>query len=299
MTRVTTNTPMSHLDNAGFRAWVGEFDSMMQAAGLVRTSDTGQMDPTTATRPGTNTNAGYLMYRANDPLQATMPIFLKFFFGTATTANAPRMQTQLGQGSDGAGNLTGLTTSLHSCGGANVVMGSGNFPSYAIHRPGLIAMAGKLGLFVDRPAVTSFVVQRTCDNNGDPTPDGVALITPNATSLNTSVAYPTQSMIQPSLGLVRPSYVYPIGFLPGDITTSKIGGNDEQIYLHWLSLPEQRPLVGTSAYLRGELNMGFEFDLAVVGNTPRRYLCVGPALSQTLMTNGNTVYADTAILWED
>lgn len=88
---------------------------------LVRTSDTGQVDIDAMVAPAWTTppySMGYLVYRFNDALQATKPIFVKLEFvfvnystssnSTATANGQGFMQTKMtfGTGTDGAGTIT-------------------------------------------------------------------------------------------------------------------------------------------------------------------------------------------------
>lgn len=84
--------------------------------GFVQTADTGQLDPATVLGTGTTTSLtrGYYIFRANDALATRVtnpkPLFIKFEIGVAGTSSHPMFVMQLGTGSDGAGNLTGLVT---------------------------------------------------------------------------------------------------------------------------------------------------------------------------------------------
>lgn len=112
-----TKSPAStwaHSDNATFREWGKAISDGLAAVGLVKTADTGNdsnaiglIDWSTATRPGTSTDAGYEIWRFDDAVQAGAPVFLKVRYGTAGSATFARLQVDIGQGSDGSGNLTG------------------------------------------------------------------------------------------------------------------------------------------------------------------------------------------------
>lgn len=95
--------------DAAFRAWGSAYAAKWASMGLVQTADTGQINWATVTQPAAiNTVAGYEIWRMNDALQATAPIFLKIEYGTgAATANGS-LWIQLGNGSSGAGALSGV-----------------------------------------------------------------------------------------------------------------------------------------------------------------------------------------------
>lgn len=95
-----------HNSDAAFRSWGQTIANAIVAAGLVKTTDTGQIDWGTVTKPIANTAGGYEIYRFDDALQATRPIFIKFEFGTGGSVNNPQMWVTAGTATDGAGNIT-------------------------------------------------------------------------------------------------------------------------------------------------------------------------------------------------
>lgn len=104
-----------------FRAWGTGVDGTFVTVGWVRTSDTGQINFTSVAAPGaTSTSMGYSVFRMNDTLQATQPVFLKIEYGSSAASTAtPALWVTIGTGSDGAGNITGiLRTRFHIAAGA-------------------------------------------------------------------------------------------------------------------------------------------------------------------------------------
>jgi len=102
-------TGISHdiTTDAGFRAWAQQVHDALSAVGMVQTSDTGQINLTTVTTPGTNnTTAGYEIWRFNDSEQATDPIFFKVEYGRGGGASFHRIIVTPGRGSNGSGTIT-------------------------------------------------------------------------------------------------------------------------------------------------------------------------------------------------
>jgi hypothetical protein len=97
--------------DAEFRTWVAAIIDQLTDIGLTQTSDTGQIDTATVAKPaGVATIQGYAVFRFNDSLQGTAPIYLKFEFGSgAASAALPIMWLTTGSGTDGAGTITGTT----------------------------------------------------------------------------------------------------------------------------------------------------------------------------------------------
>lgn len=99
--------PISDTDT-NFRAWGKGLSDALAAVGMVKTADTGQIDWATVTRPtGVSTYQGYEVWRFNDALQATAPLFLKIEYGTGTAPSSPGLRVAAGKGSNGSGTLTG------------------------------------------------------------------------------------------------------------------------------------------------------------------------------------------------
>jgi hypothetical protein len=93
--------------DADFRSWGSGIAAQIAAMGLVQTADTGQINWTTVARPAINTSAGYEMWRFNDALQATRPVFIRLDYGVTNPVDRPRILVRVGTATDGAGTLTG------------------------------------------------------------------------------------------------------------------------------------------------------------------------------------------------
>jgi hypothetical protein len=99
--------------DAHFRLWGSRLNAAFAGAGLVQTADTGQINWTTVSRPtAANTIAGYEMWRFDDSLQGSAPIYIKIQYRSLGNAsgNSAGVRFTVGQGTDGALTLTGLTS---------------------------------------------------------------------------------------------------------------------------------------------------------------------------------------------
>lgn len=110
----TVNIPTSFTTDAEFRAFCSAVDSAITGLGLVNTSDTGQVNLSTAVLPsgtgvsGPSTTIYYKIYRFADSLQSSKPVFIRVeFYSSANLATRPRVKFKVGTGTDGAGNLSG------------------------------------------------------------------------------------------------------------------------------------------------------------------------------------------------
>jgi len=111
MTTTTwTSTPANSSD-ALFRAWGKGLSDAIAAVGFVRTADTGQIDWTTVAFPtAANTQQGYEVYRFNDALQTTVPLFFRVGYGSGLTNGSPSIWLTVGKGSNGTGSITSTLT---------------------------------------------------------------------------------------------------------------------------------------------------------------------------------------------
>lgn len=125
--------------DAAFRAWINTWHTKLAAIGLVRLTEGSPIDKTTVTRPvgsnnltnsvinlGSDVVAGTDIWRFDDALQGTKPVFIKFYYsvhgynpfsyaydasdGTYGKNAKIRLYFEVGQATDGAGNLQGQKT---------------------------------------------------------------------------------------------------------------------------------------------------------------------------------------------
>lgn len=107
MSKATQSITLNHTSDANFRVWGLQVRAALTAAGLTNTSDTGQANWTTIVRAAVDTDGGYEIWRMSDTHQATRPLFIKVRYGTSSVADRIRLRIDVGEGSDGVGNLTG------------------------------------------------------------------------------------------------------------------------------------------------------------------------------------------------
>jgi hypothetical protein len=110
MAIATTSTVVGYFTtDAGFRTIGSAISTAIQSVGVVQTSDTGQINWTTVIKPTTFPfQAGYEIYKFNDTLQATAPVYIKIEYGTSTiSASYLGLWITVSTSTDGAGNMTG------------------------------------------------------------------------------------------------------------------------------------------------------------------------------------------------
>lgn len=148
--------------DAGFRAWGLALRTALTSAGIVRTSDTGQIDFSTVSAPGTSSYAGYDIFRFDDAAQGADPVFFKLEYGKGSATTRHALRLTVGTGSDGAGTLTNASSAMTAVGTATA---SGNTSIGASFFDGALclwdaytsAVAGQVAI----------VIERARDINGD------------------------------------------------------------------------------------------------------------------------------------
>jgi hypothetical protein len=292
MTTVTWTSTPQHSSDANFRAWGSDVRTRLAAAGLVQTADTGQIDWTTAVRGSNNTDAGYEIWRFNDSLQGTFPIFFKLFYGTGAAADRPRLRLQVGTGSNGSGTLTGRTSAAVTTTGSSGAFQNTPTQNYATHSEGMAALA--FGQFNATSNMAFFVIQRSVDSDGDPTGDYYCVTSRNGSTQPTPASTQTCRVDINNNGLVE----FTACIVPG-IPASSIIGSDSRAYLHWADRPAIEPLIGSCTVNTNDITGPTTVSIQLFGLAARTYL-VDARFPQgqpdTTATNA-TAYKH-AILWE-
>ena len=181
---ITGNTQGRISTNDEFRTWGSWISNAFANAGLVQTADTGQIDWSTVTNPtAVSTSQGYEIWRFNDALQNSAPVFLRFDYGSAAAGNTiPGLRWALGSGANGSGSITGFPCRDRSLASGNAftmleqtaAFANSTLVSYFSGDTGRFVLAlntrgtGSLGGYG-----MLLSMERTVDYNGAVTSDGV------------------------------------------------------------------------------------------------------------------------------
>lgn len=99
---------LSNADVASFRAWGAALSAQIGSV-LTRVTQSNDINWSTVSLPaGSSFASGSEVYRFNDSLQATAPIFLRLEYGSNTASNTSAVRVTVGKSVDGAGNLGGI-----------------------------------------------------------------------------------------------------------------------------------------------------------------------------------------------
>lgn len=210
----TSNTRSNRMDvgsDALFRTWGKAIsDAIADCGEIVKTSDTGQVNWTTVTRGGTTSTTryynGYEMYRFDDSLQSTAPVFIRLDYGhySGASSHVPELHVTLGKATDGAGTITNVImtrrqTGFTSTSAGNVTTAVGTidgtvFASASTSHLAIVCTDDD-ATPVSAPIV---IVERSRDPDGDPNGDGLMLVLANAHN----AAAPSLGTTQSSTNLI-------------------------------------------------------------------------------------------------
>lgn len=162
--------------DSAFRAYHKDVSDTIKDAGASLTADTGQIDFTTVTRPGSSSFAGYEIFKLDtDTKFGDLALYIKLEYGQGDFSG-PAFAFSAGTGTDGAGNLTGavstrqtfINSTAGSTGTVRATTGDGRF-CVVPH----VWSAGR----TNAGGNYLFLVERLRDANGNLTPDGFYVLT--------------------------------------------------------------------------------------------------------------------------
>ena len=286
-------SPVSHADDAGFRAWGLELSTELDAF-LPKTADTGQINWSTVTRPATNTAAGYEIRRFNDALQATAPILIKIEYGTGANAAFPGVWLTVGTGSNGSGTLTGSITQRTLCSFSGIPY-SGNFPSLISASAGFFGLLWKQGSAGSGNGYGLCCIARHADASGAATGEGFLVLwgAPNATTVCMAQCVRTAS----------PATVFAasnqFSLVPGQVVSSAVD-SDYQAYAVMGIHPRVWVVPWLATVCLADIPDRATFTTALVGSTPRTLISVGAGFRPIVVGVGPGTVASygLAMVWE-
>lgn len=288
MTTATSSSRIRHDSNATFREWIQEMEGKLAACGLVQTSDTGQINTSTATLPATNTSAGYQIWRFNDSLQGTFPIFLRIEYRTGAVANAPGIFIGVGTGTNGSGTLTGGASYTPEAIHVSVAQTTDTARnSFWCHTESSFGMDWKQ---VTGTTESVFMIARTVDSTGAAT--GLGCIVASMRQSSNSCRY----LLFAGGGSVSAPATTAAQFnachLPWSVATTLVSGVP-QVGICWVPTPGMKPVLGMVGVLNTEFTTGVSFPFTAAGSTSHTYLA---ASNFAFMDAGSNL--KPAFLWE-
>ena len=287
MTTSTTFSVVDHTSDAGFRAWGAEFHAQLLACGLTQTADTGQINWTTVTRPGAGVMAGYEVWRFNDTLQSTVPVFLKFEFGTGLgSVTAPTVKLTLCGATNGAGSAVGFSYTVF-CGtnAYNTPPASTTtfYPSRFCYNAtlGFFGFAWKIGANTDTASVDSAYqaafVFRSNNSAGAATGDTVMILSTAANQAQNTSSSGLMICMNSTMGVTYPTSYTQAAYWsvhPLMLSSTIVSGQLAVDPVFFMT-----PAIGITnslaRALKTEVPMSSQVSLTLVGLTAHNYIQVG------------------------
>lgn len=161
----------------------------------MNTADTGQTAVASFVAPtAINQARGYRVYRMDDALHSTHPVYLRIDFGSAGAINNMAVWLTLGPGSDGAGAIS--TPWFNSPTTSNApIQASGNSTTLALPYSFGSADTNRVGIAFAHDQASNngfymfFTIERTVGGDGVPNEDGVLLMFANLQGTNINRYY--------------------------------------------------------------------------------------------------------------
>jgi hypothetical protein len=280
--------PINDTD-AHFRAWGKGISDALAACGLTKSSDTGQIDWATVSKPGAgSTMQGYEIWKFTDSLQTTAPIYVKIQYGSQSTTNNPGLVIDIGHASDGAGNLTGITATQRTfgCSGSS----STAYSSFVSSDGGRINIAFCPGM----GASFCFYIERTKDDNGAATGDGIDFVILGA---NGGTGYGSQQYL-PAVGAPNPSTPNTSFFCASPAAGTGAYGTSIGLFPIFPFIGyAANPSLGALAYFSADIGAGGTLITVTMYGATHTFVTAG--LSNTSPSlNGNSTAHSLAIRYE-
>lgn len=175
---ILTAPPINNTD-AGFRAWGQMVSNAIANCGWVAVEN--NINWGTITTPSViSQSKGYEIWRMADTLQATAPVYLKIEYGSGITSNTnPQMWFQVGSGSNGSGQLTGILSNRSLLGATASVNSiytavSGDTDRFCI-AGWAFSINSTQNVIGGAQQAMMFSIERTKDGNGNNTAEGALL----------------------------------------------------------------------------------------------------------------------------
>lgn len=288
MTTAIFTSSVDHSSDAGFRAWGSEFNAKLAAVGLVQTTDTGQVNWTTVTRPVAGVATAYEIWKFIDS-----SIYVKVLYGTGSTTSSPRVDFQTGSGSNGSGTLTGqLSTQQTFCQNQALASAVTPYTSYFSHTSNFLTILWKMNAVTGLYPAACLVIGKTVDGTGAATAVGYGIVRQQQSGIGNSCDFQivrnAATAFTGPAGVSGGQVVSPIGA----VTSGVKQNGDIQVYLGYMAMPDVLPWVWTPLMFLADTVKLSTYPVAMVASASHTYLVIGSISN----TNGPFGYATTMTL---
>lgn len=289
MATSTQQITTGQTSDATLRTNIINWKAGLEAVGLVQTSDTGQVNTATVTKPASgNQVAGYLIHRFNDSLQSgagSLPVFIRTQFGTGSTSSQLSINVQIGTGTNGAGTLTGQVSAGFYYSFATAAAENYYFSGENGNR---ITVAGGLSNTTTNNLLLN--IERLRDASGAATSGGITTL--SSVYGYSSTTNKAQHQVLPPSGSIITQQWAPIW--PEPAQSWAINNNLWFSPMFPLSLQLHQPTIGLLKYYNTDVTQNSTISIGVYGSTAT-YLALGPIYSSYISPSLN---CGIAIRWQ-
>jgi hypothetical protein len=302
----STTTAISNAATANFRTWVAEIIAQLIAVGLTQTADTGQINTGTVNKSGsTSTAVGYAIFRFNDTLQSSSPIYLRLDFGNGSALSNPAVWLTVGTSTNGAGVLGGVVVTQCACFVDQAPNStSTTYLSRFVYNPtyGFLAMAWKIGSNANGvySAMGGFIIGRSNDATGAATADAAFVITNSSTTSGNAsggylqcISFLNSALYPMSSG--TPAWASDWQYLPfyQELSTTSLIGTNIQVGMTFYTTPNIELSDHMAIAYLADIPVSTTVSMTLVGSTSKTYIGVGYIFGSYAFANLGNV-----ILWQ-
>jgi hypothetical protein len=263
-----------------------------------------------ATAPASDTTNwapfNFEIWKTNDSLSSTLPIYLKLAYVQSVTTNTPSLLVQVGTGVDGNGNITGATimwntapntfirvnptTAIDGAQYNNAFSGdSGNFRFCIFKDKGQAALT--------QQACQIFIIDRSCSSQtATNRTDTFVYVCHDFAGQN---QFWSSIIPNPSFGITGSSQVDTTRWMGTVVYTNSIvgvGGGQTPMPTFPLFTQNPNPQLGMCCFFKAETQDGCIIPVWMYGNPHLYLVCAGTSITGGPNGANATVYP--AILWE-
>lgn len=273
------NTVFDHSSDAAFRAWGLAFSTALQAAGtastcLTVTTDTGQINWTTVTRPGTNTAGGYEIYKFTDTNAGASPLYIKLEYGTGSGTTIPQIWATIGTGSNGSGTLTGSTSDRFIMTRQTAILSSiALYPTYFSSNDGSLTVQFKLGSGTASTGMGYLGIGRPCNLDGTLRTDAIIICVGSNNNPVLQIVRVSDGTKFGSVGTGARDFC----LIPQALTSSAVAGTF-QVYQHVVAYPQIYGINWQGTIIPSEVAVNTSDTATLYGSTAHTYTSGGATL---------------------
>lgn len=290
-------TAVDQTGTPNFQLWGKDISDTLALIGLVKVATAGEIDWTTVTRPSSGV-AGFEIWRFNDAMQATAPIYIRLEYGVIGSTSINAWFT-VGTSVSGAGVLGGVTSD------PQVAWRDLRPPATEVRDNYACAVSGTVWMCRHMKPTTAgtdaamfFAVVRTCDADGLPNGEGCAVY---GSGSGTGSGGPTVTVqvlrFSAPAGKQQLVPTPSTAYIPQAIAASTVGGVP-QVFLLFICVPKMRAHATMGLMVFAESPPGIETEVALVGTTLRRVVSLGVTGPAATPGVGGSGIGSLVLVWE-